>query len=998
MKQTPFVRGISLLLAICMMFALAMPVYAEESEVLSNGDFPFTHDIQHLDSKVNLSGNFFKLDQKLYIDTQTILGLGNVFEETDAKGELRYSRTDGVASFYPGKCESVTFDGVTYYSYVDVLTDLCMTSYYGSESDVLVLSNVKNPDTLVERMRDMNDHALYRNEYFRDAQYNHEVMNLWGHTTDVLTNLFTKPGLILEKASGIDSYERYRNVVWSVLLPTYKNFYYDVEKTEAENQYMDLMDSVIEEVSDDVILLTYVRDAVENLDFILSVAGDIKTAFQDEDVKECINFYSGISQINKTLADGLLLIQDTGIIFEDQMSAVIRDTSNVYAGLESLNDLILKQVEQGGIEVVTSQLDGDFVADAYKAFLDLTLGTGAKADTAMDMYGYFLLQDKADISFHNYEATYNETESKQKKLACAKKMRDVMTVYLMAGYNIYNMEELASEETWIGGLDAFFHRITGQKMEKDEGLNWALREIKAEFDYLMKYHDMDFSAYDNAVSTQSSILANIAHRNQTTYTFNWDPAAAASAGGIKATLEGLDEKGDPFRVKYSFSDEYRLSNGLMAGIVRHANIKSGIVHATVYDFEGECAMILKPVNAGASLKDIGLTAKVDFLSGETFDPEDYLQTSGYGSEYYRIPLPFAGSGKDKPADPVPTEPVSLEEQETAANQFIFRTAYADYRITYDADIFAFVDKGYCFNIDLVNKGDAKYIGADVNASGSKINFDFYYREVWAGYNPDNNSGEYIGKSISQPVEVILNNGMVVKFFDVVNVSGKMANSPEFIDRYFYIDMGNGESFYCQDVTYERRAAIHGLSYEEAMKRAFVNIEVFPKADAPQLLGQESLILTGEKAEYRLTCDPSVILLYNDSYTDLYFTYKDGVEGELDGNVRSYGRISSEFKSFEAYVESEKDYFTNQFKKALNVTFGEPGSFAVGEFVVNYLPITYYNSARDIQFNETLHFYVDLGNGECLVGSEETCARYGDVIGYKNVDFLKKAFVNLEIVK
>lgn len=698
MKRQNFWKRIcAFLLVLCMVFALPLSVSAdippedympesspdEESNPPSGTDTDIVTEIidtQPLRANDNLftlyiysaengkyEGTFFKKDNTLYIEEETIIKLDKINFFTDVSidkdGFINWEDEDKLHWIEPD--EIYTFEDYTFYPFVEVITDLRLTAVYDSSLQALRIIPAKDVHDLpkiTDKMLKNVDYQMlnWRKAKFLDADDSRAV----AQSFDICRNLFSLPSTVYKYATGDADYESYRSAFRAILLPDLNTQINSLDTFKEERAFLDMV-----EVSGEFAKAFPVNSGFWGLvseDTLLSgtaagLVNDAQTIMQYKDSLEVVTYYYNMDNINAGIANGVELIYKTGsgVGNGTPFNKALEDTVAFNKGETSLSQALLEEMGDGLVEFAFSKVDssanntvGKFCVGALDYlganFAPDWYNAAKQIDATITATSNLSIQDSAKRCYNYYYSVYQTSDSREKQLTALQNMRDSMLIYMLAGHNAWKAMEFDKDmET--------FAKKTSEKMAK---------EIKS----LLNYGTEDFRVYENALDAKHAIMADYAERKQTYYFFKWDKEKANEIGGVDFCLEGLDKNGASYLHKYMFSHVYYLRNGLFVGRVTNTGENVAARTLESYETPGVCEVVIRPKTKGASVADIDLTVATG-LSNDywTGDLSQYLVTEDNGNVIYRIPLPLGSAISDGTALPTVTVTSSKVEYPSGGN-------------------------------------------------------------------------------------------------------------------------------------------------------------------------------------------------------------------------------------------------------------------------------------------------------------------------------------------
>ncbi len=778
-RQNYWKRICAFLLTLCMMFALPLSVsadippedYMPESEspndsLSSDTDTDIVTEIidtQPLRASDNLftlyiysaengkyEGTFFKKDNTLYIEEKTIIKLDKLNSITDVSidkdGFMNWEDESKVYWIEPD--DIYTFENYTFYPFVEVITDLCLTAVYDPDLQALRIIPAKNVYNLPNVADKMLNNIDYQMANWRKAEIlNADDSRAVAQSFDICRNLFSLPSTVYKYATGDADYESYRSALRAILLPDLNAQINSLDTFKEERAFLDML-----EVSGEFAKAFPVDSGFWGLlseDTLLTgtaagLVNDARTIMQTKDALEVVTYYYNMDNINAGIANGVELIYKTGsgVGNGTPFNRALEDTVAFNNGETYLSQALLEEMGDGLVEFAFSKVDssanntvGKFCVGALDYlganFAPDWYNAAKQIDATITATSNLSIQDSAKKCYSYYYSVYQTSNSRDKKLTALRNMRDAMLIYMLAGHNAWKAMEFDPDL----GPSAI---IIYGKMAK---------EIKA----LLNYGMEDFRVYENALDAKHAILADYAARKQTYYFFKWDKDQANEIGGVDLFLEGLDKNGASYLHKYMFSHVYYLRNGLFVGRVTNTGDNAAARTLEFYETPGVCEVVIRPKTRGASVADLDLTVATGLSNNYwTGDLSQYLITEDNGTVIYRIPLPMGSGTSDGTALPTVTVTNSQVEYpsggagEGDAGQTTDKITDDNAKYHYEYD---YAPKGPfdgAYSVDYRNNYKQYRISLSYNSDLLYVmgEPDFYYARVSYDENKENISTEY----------------------------------------------------------------------------------------------------------------------------------------------------------------------------------------------------------------------------------------------------------------
>jgi len=630
-----------------------------DTQPLSPRDNIFTLDIH---SAVNgkFQGTFFKKDNTLYIEQETILKLDTINYITDVSvnkdGFINWDDEDKLYWIEPE--EVYTFEDYSFYPFVEVISDLRLTAVYDSSIPALRIIPAKDVHDIPKIANKMLNNIDYSMVNWRKAEIlNADDSRAVAQSFDICRNLFSLPSTIYKYATGDADYESYRSAFRAILLPDLDVQINSLDTFKEEQNFLDMLETSGElgkAFPVDTGFWGVVNEKARLSGAVSGFINDAQTIMQYKDCLEVTTYYYNMDNINSSIANGVELIYatDSGVGNGTPFNKALEDTVAFNNGETFLSQALLEEMGDGVVEFAFSKVDSSFnntVGKFCVSALDYLgenyapdwYNAAKQIDATITATSNLSIQDSAKRCYNYYYSVYQTANSREKQLTALQNMRDAMLIYMLAGHNAWKALEFDPD---LGPAAILIY----EKMAK---------EIKS----LLNYGMEDFRVYENALDAKHAILADFTTRKQTYYFFKWNEAKANEIGGVDFCLEGLDENGASYLHKYMFSHVYFLRNGLFVGRVTNTGDKAAARTLEFYETPGICEVVIRPKTAGASVEDIDLTVAIGF--GGAYLDDDlsrYLVTGKDGTVIYRIPLPIGSAVSDGTALPTVTVTSSLD--------------------------------------------------------------------------------------------------------------------------------------------------------------------------------------------------------------------------------------------------------------------------------------------------------------------------------------------------
>lgn len=876
-RQNYWKRICAFLLALCMMFALPLSVSADippedympesgtgaesnsssgtesgsenngstgkvDTKPLRSSDNVFTIDIYSTENG-KYKGTFFKKDNTLYIEEETIIQLDkiNFFIDVsvDKEGFMNWDEEDKIHWIEPD--EVYTHEDYTFYPFVDVIADLCLTAVYDSDLHALRIIPAKNVHNLPNVADKMFNNIYYQMANWRKAEIlNASDSRAVAQSFDICRNLFSLPSTVYKYATGDADYESYRSAFRAILLPDLNAQINSLDTFKEERAFLDML-----EVSGEFAKAFPVDSGFWGLvseDTLLAgtaagLVNDAQTIMQTKDSLEVVTYYYNMDNINASIANGVELIYKTGSGEGNgtPFNKALEDTVAFNNGETYLCQALLEEMGDGLVEFAFSKVDssanntvGKFCVGALdylgEHYAPDWYNAAKQIDATITATSNLSIQDSAKKCYNYYYSVYQTSDSREKQLTTLRNMRDSLLIYMLAGHNAWKALEFDPD---LGPAAILIYG----KMAK---------EIETLLDYGME----DFRVYENALATKHTIMANYGDREQTYYFFSWDASKADAIGGVDFTLEGIDKNGEGLLHKYSFAHVYYQQNGIFMGRVTNYGGRNSIKTLEYYNSDTTCEVVIRGKNTGASVADIGLTVAEGFIGSTwTGDVSGYLVTEADGSVVYRIPLPLGSGTSDGTALPTTTVSSSwveypsggdAETGESGGNvKYHFEYDYVPtgpFEGEYSVPFYLNDEK---YKLTLWYNSDLLYLMGYSDPTAQKITYEWkqenwsmehfasikYFDKDFEEYFETTTTFAFNKKAVVTDLREIIFPNVTVKMFEYTR--------PEWgTSRVFHADFGNG--IYLNGGYNQEYALEWGdLTFEQLVLELFSNVTIEP---------------------------------------------------------------------------------------------------------------------------------------------------------------------------
>lgn len=659
--KNAFKNVLMFVLVISMLCTPYMPVSAKE--LLGAGDTFIYVDMYSVEANGKFKGTFFKHNNSLYIETETLLNMAPLVEYQNESGEtISFARRDVKnAEFVVGDYETFTYKDVIYYPYIEAMTDLCIDTTFDRKRELVRVIPARSVWDIYSATDPMYNNVTYKMWNWQTAdKYDAETSRVLAQATDIGRKLYALPTAIYDYASGTATYEQYRAALSKIMYPNLDLAMAEIAAHKDRMKYLTMI-----EYRGDVTKMNPENGESEtgyNEEFCkdysasakaASLVGKVEKLAQVEESLKIMEYYANMENMNESIARGIELVSRTGNIDIQSLTEAFDDTVEINSGEKSMWNALLEQKAEGLVEVIIGDLTSaandaagsiginatatEFWVNTMDMIGEEVLGenyTTFQVDSVITATSNLHIQDAARRSFYYYKVLYETTENTQKKMEALQNMRDTTLIYMLAGHNAWKALEFDSTIA------------TDSKA--------TVEEMAEHIEYLLEFSASDFSVYQHAQDTKYAISALGDWRDQYIYMFDWDEAKGNEVGGLEFSLEGKDEDGLGFLCKKVFSYQYYQQDGMLVGNIRsNSRTDSYTRTVEVLKTEGVCEIVIRPKTKGTSVADVGMTVYTGSHAKEwTKGLSDYLVTEEDGTVVYRIPV-VLGSGVSK-GDALPT--------------------------------------------------------------------------------------------------------------------------------------------------------------------------------------------------------------------------------------------------------------------------------------------------------------------------------------------------------
>lgn len=624
-----------------------------DKEPLGSTDNIFQIKIFSAKAKGAYDGNFFKKNNFLYIDKESILNMADFKVDEGTNGRLiKITRKDDSGLYFKvSDYETVTFEDVTYYPFIEAMNELCINMIYDDDLNGIRVIPAKNVEPLMDMFYEIYDSDIYNMGSWRDAQYlDADMSRAVAQSVTIARGFFSLPEVAYDYLSGNMDYESYRVALYKILLNKVSCDVVDLDDFKEEKNFLEMLESnqeLFESLEKSKKLPTTgafwgkAKGASKLAGGIAGLINDADTILQTEDTLDAVNFYYNIDNMNESVVNGIELINTSWTSENKNFKEALDDTVKFNNGEKSLADMILAEMNDGMIKLGAGEIDygvctslGEFgvsITDEIGEYIaEEFFGSSYAPDQLegiMIVTANLEIQDAAIKAYKYYKAIYESTNDVSKKMLALNNMKDVTLVYMIAGHN-----------AWMS-------------MEFEESMKTAVdmnvSDMSICIENLLDYGEEDFCVYQNVINTKHKIFMNYDNREQTYYFFNWDEEKGEAVGGLDFSLEGRDNKGQGFLCKPVFTDVYFQKNGLVVGSVNNTAAKKYSRIIETYEIDGICEIVIKPCIVGKSVAGVDMQVAVGGTT-QVWDGDlsQYLVKEADGSVVYRIPLPLGSNVSD----------------------------------------------------------------------------------------------------------------------------------------------------------------------------------------------------------------------------------------------------------------------------------------------------------------------------------------------------------------
>lgn len=819
--------------ALLISMLLSTYISASAQEPLSTGDTFIYVDVYSVKADGKYTGTFFKHNNSLYIEKETLLNMADLVEYKNSLGEIiSFARKDEPnAEFVTADYETFTYKDVVYYPFIEAMTDLCINATFNRKKEVVIAIPAKSIWDIYSAVEPMYDNVTYKMWEWQNAEeFDSETSRVVAQATNIGRKLYALPAVAYDYASGNATYEQYRSALWGILAPeaeikpenlkAYKEEMYFLSRIEFKGE-ISKMDPFTDDSETGYKTDFYNDNSVTAK--LASWAKNGNTLLQVEDNTKIIQYYSNLENMNESIVRGVELVNRSGLADNASLNKAFEEVVEINSGEKSMWNMVLSESGDGLVElligkstnVVREALDDfaingtvvEFWANTMDYFGEKLLGedyTSYQVDATISATSNLHIQDAARRSFYYYKVIYETTKNTQKKIEALQNMKDVTLIYMLAGHNAWKSLSFDSDLS--------------------ESSNPTVKEMAKHVESLLQYNANDFSVYQNAVDTKYGIAALGESREQHFFFFSWDETWGNEIGGLEFSLEGKDADGKGFLYKKIFSHLYYQQDGMQVGNIR-TNSRTDSYSRTVEVLEPEniCEIVIRPGQKGQNVLDAGMhlytgTKQEEYTKGL----DKYLVRERDGTVIYRIPVPMdsgvstgealattrvdskfdftttigtnskgqqtGADASDEPEYPVKVVTPTYVPQGPFDGECKFENDIARYIIRYNSKILNvdrsyFIPSVYVYYVcDEVNQ----YVYAVSELKWTDMKFEEYYQEQKNFYDEDSfSTKEYPIEDIK---EIRLNNGAVRYFTTKDRMSGGTGDTVYC----FLYDLGNGE--------------------------------------------------------------------------------------------------------------------------------------------------------------------------------------------------------------
>ncbi len=206
------------LLVIMLMFSLLLSGSVNVLSVKAAEPTVFQTYVVSFDSMQQYVGEFLLYNDKVYINTDTVLNIGYVTQVDTSDYACAFNRGDMQVAFTQD--EILIQDSDAYLPFVETMEGLCFNVSMPIEG-TLVIQGGANLDNLEDLFM-----QIYKNpEYDMSGWQNLTILGVDAYEADIWSAIVTDAVLNFKPVSyitGAETTEQYENALWKLLLPQYE--------------------------------------------------------------------------------------------------------------------------------------------------------------------------------------------------------------------------------------------------------------------------------------------------------------------------------------------------------------------------------------------------------------------------------------------------------------------------------------------------------------------------------------------------------------------------------------------------------------------------------------------------------------------------------------------------------------------------------------------------------------------------------------------------------
>lgn len=575
-------------------------------------------------------GHFLIKDEKLYVDLDTVLNMGEITQSFHVADEVQLKlEKNGSAVFYDYEELVTPLDGM-YLPFKETMSGLYLNCSMPI-SHILSVESICSHEMLYEQLVSIIENSAYDMGNLHEDQF-FQFGTQMAELLDTVKNLD-----FFSSVDGSKAYEHYQTAFREILLPQQDDDIRFLNSTE--NLVKTLHDHA--ELGEDVLKLFETTSS----DFNLFVKGT-ETLSTIGDLDSLLQLYaqsSGLKHTEETALSGVeYILNNTStnpVLMQAGNDTVQLLNNSTPLWLTVADDFVKTMHDAGEQVIIDTLLPTKKVLDAASKLTDLVFDTQNQVDAMIKAAKLLEIQNVAGTHLELLSTWYQECDDQNEKERCLKDMYDVTWIYLRSGIQAFRAVRIDDD----------------MRAVCDRAITWMNEEL----DQMMNYSAQDFSLTQNIrdaeemLKTYKGIRTDIETTPEASTAS--DPSMTSDEIVLTVTwnydLDGVYQFVDVF-LTGTMADGSSIERAPTEGcyIANENLIGTQIVHdgfcsLTLHNTAGFLSIEISNgdnwVQSGTTLGEIGIEAELVVPGDRTYDIDDeeqFLYRAPTGIWYYMIEI------------------------------------------------------------------------------------------------------------------------------------------------------------------------------------------------------------------------------------------------------------------------------------------------------------------------------------------------------------------------